>query len=58
MGLAGLAYIVQGWVVGSEGFSATNEFAIDAGDVLVFAWIIWLAVAAWRMKESFRPPTR
>lgn len=24
MGLSGLAYIVQGWVLGAEGFSATN----------------------------------
>jgi hypothetical protein len=58
MGLSGLAYIVQGWVVGSEGFPETNTFAILAGYVLILAWIIWLVVAAWRTKKSFRAPTR
>jgi hypothetical protein len=52
MGLSGLAYIVQGWVLGSEGFPATNTFAILAGYVLVLAWIIWLVVVAWRTKQS------
>ena len=58
MGLSGLAYIVQGWMVGSEGFSASNTFAILAGYVLVLAWIIGLVVVAWRTKESSRAPTR
>jgi hypothetical protein len=58
MGLSGLAYIVQGWVLGSEGFSATDTFAIVAGYVLILAWIIWLVVAAWRTRESFGAPTR
>jgi len=57
MGLSGLAYIVQGWVLGSEGFSGTDEFAILAGYVLMLAWIIWLVVVAWRTKESSRAPT-
>lgn len=58
MGLSGLAYLVQGWVLGSEGFPATNTFAILAGYVLILAWIIWLVVVAWRAKESSRAPTR
>jgi hypothetical protein len=58
MGLSGLAYIVQGWVLGSEGFSAANTSVILAGYVLMLAWIIWLVVVAWRTKESFRAPTR
>jgi len=57
MGLSGLAYLVQGWVLGSEGFPETNTFAILAGYVLILAWIIWLVVVAWA-KESFRPPAR
>jgi heme A synthase len=56
MVLSGLAYIVQGWVLGSEGFSATNTFAILAGYVPILAWIIWLLVVAWRMKESIAAP--
>jgi hypothetical protein len=58
MGLSGLAYIVQGWVLGSEGFSATDTFAIVAGYVLILGWIIWLVVVAWRTKEMSRAPTR
>jgi hypothetical protein len=54
MGLSGLAYLVQGWVLGEEGFSGTNTIAILAGYVLVLAWLIWLAVVAWRTKEPSR----
>ena len=57
MGLSGLGYIVQGWVLGSEGFSGTDTFAILGGYVLILAWIIWLVVVAWRTKESSRAPT-
>jgi hypothetical protein len=57
MGLSGLGYIVQGWVLGSEGFSGTDEFAILGGYVLIVAWIIWLVVVAWRTKESSKAPT-
>jgi hydrogenase/urease accessory protein HupE len=52
MGLSGLAYIVQGWVLGSEGFSDTDTFAILAGYVVILGWISWLAVIAWRARES------
>ena len=52
MGLSGLAYVVQGWVLGNEGFPTTNTFAILAGYVLILAWIIWLVVVAWWAKES------
>ncbi len=52
MGLSGLTYIVQSWVLGSEGFSETNTFAILTGYVLILAWIVWLVVVAWRTKES------
>ena len=58
MGLSGLAYLVEGWVLGSEGFSATDTFAILAGYILILAWIIWLVVVAWWTKESVRAPTR
>jgi hypothetical protein len=54
MGLSGLAYLVQGWVVGSEGFSRTETIAIVLAFVLDLAWMIWLVVVAWRM-EIRRP---
>ena len=57
MALSGLLYMVQGWVLGSEGFAATNELAILTGYALILAWLIWLVVLAWRTKESSRAPT-
>jgi len=44
--------LVQGWVVGSEGFSQTESNAIVLTWVLCAVWMIWLAVVAWRMQES------
>ncbi|MFG2558398.1 DUF4386 family protein [Streptomyces sp. NPDC048496] len=52
MGLSGLAYLVQGWVVGSVGFSRTETIAIVLAFVLDVAWMIWLVVVAWRMQDS------
>jgi Domain of unknown function (DUF4386) len=48
MGGSGLIYLVQGWVVGSEGFSRTETLTIVLAFVLDLAWMIWLAVLAWR----------
>jgi hypothetical protein len=56
MGLSGLAYLVQGWVVGSEGFSRTETIPIVLAFVLDLAWMIWLVVVAWRMQDS-EPPS-
>jgi hypothetical protein len=52
MGLSGLTYLVQGWVVGSEGFSRTHTILILVTWALSVAWMIWLVVLAWRMPES------
>jgi hypothetical protein len=48
MALSGLAYFVQGWVLGSDGFAPANTSAILAGYVLMLAWTTWLGVIAWR----------
>ena len=52
MGLTGLAYLAQGWLVGEEGFSPTVSIAIVLAWVLGLAWMIWLVVAAWRMPDA------
>jgi hypothetical protein len=52
MGLSGLAYLVQGWVVGAEGFSPTHTILIIAAWVLSVAWMIWLVVVALRRHDS------
>lgn len=50
MGLAGLTYLAQGWVVGVEGFSATLSNAIVLAYALDVVWMVWLLVVAVRMK--------
>jgi hypothetical protein len=52
IGLSGLTCLVQGWVVGAEGFSQTESIAIVVTWVLSLAWMIWLVVFAWRMQVS------
>lgn len=52
MGLSGLAYLVQGRVVGSEGFTGTHSTLIIVAWVLSVTWMIWLAVVARRTYDS------
>lgn len=48
MGLSGLSYLFQGWVAGADGFTPTHDVAIVVSWVVNLAWMIWLAVIAWR----------
>jgi hypothetical protein len=50
MVLSGLAYLVQGWVAGTDGFSPTHTIAIVLAEVLNAAWMTWLLVVAVRMR--------
>ena len=52
MGLSGVVFFAQGWVVGTEGFSPTMSNAIVLAEVVDVVWMIWLAVVAWRMQGS------
>jgi heme A synthase len=52
--LAGLAYAVQGWVVGSEGFSPTHSAAIVLAWVLNLTWMVWLLIFVRRRHDSGR----
>ena len=54
MGLSGLAYLVQGWVAGVEGFSRTHTIAIVLTEVLNLTWMIWLVVVSRRIQHSER----
>ncbi len=51
MGLSGLAWFVTGWIVGTQGYGPHAQ-AMQVGGVLLLAWIIWLLIVAWRMKEA------
>jgi hypothetical protein len=48
MGIAGLAYLSQGWVVGAEGFSSTGTITIVTAFALDLIWMTWLSAVAWR----------
>jgi len=52
MGLSGLAFIVLGWLVGTEGFTSANTVPTYVGHGLNDVWMIWLLIVAWRRKES------
>ena len=53
-GLSGLAYLAQGWVAGSEGFTAAHSTLIVASWVLSVAWMAWLVAIARRGPEAGR----
>jgi hypothetical protein len=52
MGLSGLTYLVQGAVVGSKGFTGTDDTLIVVAWVLSVAWMIWLVVIARRSQDA------
>jgi hypothetical protein len=58
MGLSGIAYLVQGWIVGAEGFSGTHTIMILLAWALSLAWMTWLAVLAWRRQDPQRIQAR
>ena len=52
MGLTGLAYVIQGWVLGAEGFSPNNTAPTLTGYILWLVWSVWLLIVAWRMVDA------
>ena len=52
MGISGLAYLVQGWVAGTEGFSRTHTIAIVLAEVLDLTWMTWLVLVSRRIQNS------
>ena len=60
MGLAAIPYLVQSWVLGTEGFAISwlaGGLSV-VGLPLMLAWSIWLLIVAWRMKEPDQPGRR
>ena len=57
MGLSGVAYLAQGWVVGAQGFSSAHTILILAAWAFSLVWMIWLVVITWRKPhhEGARP---
>ena len=52
MALCGLCYLAQGWIIGSSGFSSTNQIPTLLGIGLILVWTVWLLIAALRMKTT------
>jgi hypothetical protein len=48
MGASGVAYLAQGWVVGTQGFSVADSDLIVAAWVLSLAWMGWLVAVTRR----------
>jgi hypothetical protein len=51
MGLSGITYLVQGWILGAMGFDPA-EIPTVAGILLNLVWSIWFLVFAWRNKNE------
>lgn len=54
MGVQGITYLVVGWDVGTEGLalSGFHGVAYYLGSALLFIWMVWLLIVAWRMRKS------
>ena len=52
MGLDGITYLVQGWILGTAGYPASLIIPKDLDIVLRLALIVWLLIVAWRKKGS------
>jgi hypothetical protein len=55
-GLSGLAYIILGWLIGTQGFAPVGEVPSDAAQTLFVVAIIWLLFIALRMKAPITSP--
>jgi hypothetical protein len=54
MVLSGVAYLVQGWIIGAEGFAPANTLPTLIGILAAVAWSLWLLVSALRMQTPGR----
>jgi hypothetical protein len=52
IGLSGLAYLAQGWVAGTDGFTSAQSIAIVLAWVLSLAWMSSLVVIAAQMRAT------
>ncbi|HEV7663112.1 MAG TPA: hypothetical protein VGQ62_06220 [Chloroflexota bacterium] len=52
MGVSGVTYLIQGVIVGGEGFSATLTLPGLIAFVTDLVWMLWLVAFAWHMKSA------
>ena len=48
MGLSGVAYLAQAWIIGAEGFSGSNTVPTLAGIAVILVWTLWLLASSLR----------
>ena len=58
MGLSAVAYLAQGWIAGTEGFSPAQSIAIVSSWAIGLVWMVWLAIAAERRDEGRKATNR
>ncbi len=47
MAISGVAYLYQGWIIGSEGFSMRNHMPTLVAIGAILAWSIWFLIITW-----------
>ncbi len=56
VGLYGIAYIWNGWVVGSQGFyPPALQIPVMSAPVINVVMIVWLLIIAWRRRMAVQP---
>lgn len=58
VGFCGLTYLLQGWLVGTEGFSRGTSNVIVVSWIVGLAWMIWLIVLPRGMQSVEPRPSR
>jgi hypothetical protein len=56
MALSGVAYLAQGWILGTSGCSAADTIPTLLGILLVLGWAGWLLVASLRRTAAHAEP--
>jgi uncharacterized membrane protein HdeD (DUF308 family) len=51
MAVSGVAYLAQGWVIGTTGFTSATTLTTDVGYTLLFVSMIWLLIVSWQVKK-------
>ena len=54
--LISLIYLLQGWLLGMEGYASALSVPTPLGLALEIGWAIWVAVIAWRLPVRMTTP--
>ena len=54
MGSSGMSFLMQGWVVGTEGFTEKHTILIVLSLALNLVWMFWFFLSVWRTEQRGR----